>query len=172
MLGARWGALVFALDLVKGLVAVLIARVLALAPAPPGPPDTSHVLLFTLVGGVGAILGHVFTPWLRFQGGRGVATSLGVFLGIVPWPTLLAFLLWAVLFAISKRVSVGSIGAATVYPVLVWFLAGAESRVIVTAVTAAVAALVLVRHLPNIRRLLSGTEPRTISARAPKAGRT
>lgn len=172
VLGARWGALVFALDLLKGLAAVLAAKMLAVEAAPPGPTDAMHFLTFSLVGGVAAILGHVFTPWLRFQGGRGVATSLGVFLGIVPWPTLLAFALWAVLFAISKRVSVGSIGAAVAYPALVWFLGSEGSRGIVTAVAAAVAALVLVRHIPNIRRLLSGTEPPTISARAPKAERT
>jgi glycerol-3-phosphate acyltransferase PlsY len=172
VLGARWGALVFALDLLKGLAAVLASRMLAVEALPSGPADSGSLLSFALLGGVAAIVGHVFTPWLRFQGGRGVATSLGVFLGIVPWPTLLAFLLWAVLFAVSKRVSVGSIGAATVYPFLVWLLAGEESRVIVTVVTAAVAALVLVRHIPNIRRLLSGTEPPTIPARAPKAERT
>src|SRR5688572_15249243 len=120
VLGARWGALVFALDMLKGLAAALAARMLAVEAAPPGPSDPSHLLTFALFGGVAAILGHVFTPWLRFRGGRGVATSLGVFLGIVPWPTLLAFLLWAVLFAFSKRVSVGSIGAAVAYPVLVW----------------------------------------------------
>ena len=181
VLGARWGALVFAIDVVKGLAAVLLARGLADAWTtvlamenlyrPHGVPS-SVLLIVSLVAGVGAILGHVFTPWLGFRGGRGVATSLGVFLGIVPWPTLLAFFLWGILFAISKRVSVGSIGACVAYPFLVWFLGNAESRGVVTVVTAAVAALVLVRHIPNIRRILSGTEPRTIGARTPKAERT
>jgi acyl phosphate:glycerol-3-phosphate acyltransferase len=170
VLGARWGALVFALDLLKGLAAVLLARTLVWAWAPPGAaPQGSPLLTLTLVAGVAAILGHVFTPWLRFRGGRGVATSLGVFLGIVPWPTLLAFCLWAVLFTVSKRVSVGSIGAALAYPFLVWTLTDGASRTVVTVVAAAVAALVLVRHLPNIRRLLSGTEPPTV--RAPKGER-
>ena len=172
VLGARWGAIVFAIDMLKGLAAVLVARTLAIEAGPPGGgPSASLLLTFALAGGVAAILGHMFTPWLRFRGGRGVATSLGVFLGIVPWPTLLAFALWAVLFVVSKRVSVGSIGAALAYPVLVWALARGESRAIVTVVGAAIATLVIVRHIPNIRRLLSGTEPPTVRARAPKGER-
>jgi glycerol-3-phosphate acyltransferase PlsY len=72
---------------------------------------------------------------------------------------------------VSRRVSVGSIGAAFAYPFLVFALPGHLPRTVVTAVAAAVAALVIVRHLPNIRRILSGTEPPTIGARAPEAER-
>ena len=171
VLGARWGAVVFAIDVLKGLAAALLARVIVGFAQPDGAPPGSLLLTLALVGGVAAILGHVFTPWLRFRGGRGVATSLGVFLGVVPLPTLLAFALWAVLFAISKRVSVGSIGAALAYPLLVWTLGPDESRALLTLVTGAIAALVIVRHIPNIKRILSGTEPPTIRARAPEGER-
>jgi glycerol-3-phosphate acyltransferase PlsY len=123
------------------------------------------VLTAELAAGVASILGHVFTPWLRFKGGRGVATSLGVFLGIIPVPTALAFLLWVILLFVSKRVSVGSIGAALAYPFLVYALAKDMPRGVVTVVTAAVALLVILRHTSNIRRLLSGTEPPFIGAR-------
>jgi acyl phosphate:glycerol-3-phosphate acyltransferase len=159
VLGARWGGLVFALDVAKGLVAALVPRWLA------GGATPDAVLMAELAAGVASIFGHVFTPWLRFKGGRGVATSLGVFLGIIPVPTALAFLLWVILLLVSKRVSVGSIGAALAYPFLVYALAKDVPRGVVTAVTAAVALLVILRHTSNIRRLLSGTEPPFIGAR-------
>lgn len=167
VLGARWGTLVFAIDMLKGLAAVLVSRFLATS-APGAPDDVAVSLLLplSLMAGVAAILGHVFTPWLGFHGGRGVATSLGVFLAIVPWPTFLAFSLWAILLAVSRRVSVGSIGTALAYPFLVFFLTSGAERTLVTGVAASVAGLVLVRHIPNIRRLLNGTEPPTLGGRA------
>lgn len=118
-------------------------------------------LTLSLAAGVAAVLGHTLSPWVRFRGGKGVATSLGVFLAIVPVPTLIAFGLWIALFLGSGfRVSVGSIGAAIAYPFLVWFLtAGGGGRVLLTVVSAAIAAFVVVRHRANIRRLLAGVEP-------------
>jgi glycerol-3-phosphate acyltransferase PlsY len=157
VLGARWGALVFLLDVAKGWVAALGPRLLTGS----GPGTLAPSLLApTLAAGLAAILGHVFTPWLRFRGGRGVATSLGVFLGIMPVPTLIALGTWVALLLLSKRVSVGSIGAALAYPVLVWLLPPRGiPRAPVAWVALVVAALVIVRHAANIRRLLSGTEP-------------
>jgi glycerol-3-phosphate acyltransferase PlsY len=156
VLGGRWGALVFLLDVVKGTAAALLAASL--------PTQ--------IAAGVAAILGHVFSPWVRFKGGRGVATSLGVFLAILPAPTLLAFGLWVVLVALSGRVSVGSIVAAIAYPFLVAaFLAGRDQKVTLLVVSSLIAALILVRHLPNIRRLLTGSEPRTFGRKAPKGER-
>ncbi len=114
----------------------------------------------TLAAGIAAILGHVFSPWLGFKGGRGVATSLGVFLAVVPVPTLLAFFLWVILMALSRRVSVGSIGAALAYPFLVFFLLAHDPhRTPLTVIAALVSLLVIVRHKANIQRLLAGTEP-------------
>jgi len=156
VLGPKWGALVFALDAFKGYLATLVPRLFAAAPPGSFPPP----MVAALTGGLAAILGHVFTPWLRFRGGRGVATSLGVFLGIAPIPTLIAFALWILLVRISRRVSVGSIVASVAYPFLVFGLAPhGANRAVLTGVAAAVGLLVLARHLPNIRRLLNGTEP-------------
>ncbi len=153
MLGARWGILVFLLDAAKGFLAARIPSLLTSA-----SPDSLFVA--TLAAGVAAILGHVFSPWLGFRGGRGVATSLGVFLSIVPVPTLLAFALWTVLVLLSRRVSVGSIGAALVYPLFVFLLLGSDPhRALLTAITGLVALLVILRHKANIQRLLAGTEP-------------
>ncbi len=167
MLGARWGILVFALDAAKGFLAALAPFLLApmfrLHFAPGGLFSGSTfdtLLMASLAAGVAAILGHVFSPWLGFSGGRGVATSLGVFLAIVPDPTLLAFGLWIALVLVSRRVSVGSIGAALLYPVLVFFLRRHDPhQILLVSITALVSLLVIVRHKANIERLLAGTEP-------------
>jgi acyl phosphate:glycerol-3-phosphate acyltransferase len=155
-MGPWWGGLVFALDVAKGAVAALVpAALVAASLAAP-----SHQLALSLAGGLAAILGHTLSPWLGFRGGKGVATSLGVFLAVLPLPTGIAFGLWVLLFVASRyRVSVGSIGAAAAYPFLVWFLrGGAPGRAALTAVAAAVSLLVLARHRENIARLLAGTE--------------
>ena len=170
VLGAKWGALLFLLDALKGFAASVFPRLAsgvaaggaAGGIAAAGAPD---LLAPTLAAGIAAILGHVFSPWLGFKGGRGVATSLGVFLGILPRPTLLAFGLWIILVAVSRRVSVGSIGAAISYPFLVaWQAARDPQRGVLITVSAVIALLIIVRHLPNIRRLLKGTEPPILGA--------
>lgn len=168
VLGARWGLLVFALDAAKGFLATMVPALLVLL-LPRVVPDSQSleglaaalrtVFAASLASGVAAILGHVFSPWVGFKGGRGVATSLGVFLSIVPG-TLLAFLVWILLVAVSRRVSVGSIGAALAYPFIAFFmLHGNQHRTILTITAAAVSLLVIVRHKANIQRLLAGTEP-------------
>lgn len=168
VLGPRWGALVFVMDALKGLFATFFPTWLAgVLPNSTG----LDLRMLSLVAGVAAILGHVFTPWLRFRGGRGVATSLGVFLGVMPIPSLLAFAIWVVLLVVSRRVSVGSVGAALAYPFLVaWFTRGDPQRAVILVVASLVSLLILVRHLPNIRRLLNGTEPPILGV--PKEGRT
>jgi glycerol-3-phosphate acyltransferase PlsY len=160
VLGARWGILVFILDAAKGYLAAWAPVVLALA----WDGDSFHLRdgpldVYMLAAGVAAILGHTFSPWLRFRGGRGVATSLGVFLAINPEPTLLAFALWIVLVLLTRRVSVGSIGAALAYPFLVYFMSAPRGhRTVLVCVAAAVSLLVIIRHKANIQRLLAGTE--------------
>ena len=155
------------LDAAKGVLAALTPVLLLRA---TGAAPTSDALLAAkIAGGVAAIVGHVFSPWLNFRGGRGVATSLGVFLAIAPIPTLLAFGLWILLVLVSRRVSVGSIGAALAYPFLVLLLLREDPhRVPLTVIAAVVALLVIVRHKSNIERLLSGTEP-PILGRKPRS---
>jgi len=109
---------------------------------------------------VAAIVGHMFSPWARFKGGRGVATSLGVFLAIVTIPTAIVLGLWILLFAISRRVSVGSIAAAAAYPfLLLWLTPAGAYRVPIVVIGSVVALLILLRHIPNMKRLLQGAEP-------------
>lgn len=143
-LGAKWGGLVFAIDVAKGAVAALLGG--------------GHVPT-ALAAGAAAVLGHVFSPLAGFKGGRGVATSLGVFLAVLPIPALLALGVWMVLVAVSRRVSVASIGAALAYPWLVaWRAPHDEYRSAYLVAAILIAALVVLRHIPNIRRLLAGTE--------------
>lgn len=149
-LGPQWGILVFVLDVLKGMAAALLTT------NPVGQ----------LAAGMASILGHVFSPWMRFKGGRGVATSLGVFLAILPSATLVAFSFWVVLLLLSRRVSVGSVGAALVYPFLVIaFYAERPHRRLLLASAALVAILIVIRHIPNLKRLASGTEPPTFGAK-------
>jgi len=150
VLGPKWGIPVFLLDAAKGTAAALLTT------EPVGQ----------LAAGIASILGHVFSPWVRFKGGRGVATSLGVFLAILPSATLIAFGFWILLVVLSKRVSVGSVGAALVYPVLVMaFGATNPHRRLHLAAATLVAILIVVRHVPNLKRLASGTEPPTFGAK-------
>lgn len=120
-----------------------------------------------LVAGVAAVLGHCFTPWLRFRGGKGVATLLGI-VGVLAWPLgLIVFALtWLVLFASLRWASVASIVAAWTMPPLAWFALGSPW---LTAGLALAAAVVTLRHHSNIRRLLRGDEPRFRDKKATSA---
>jgi len=165
VLGPWWGGAVFLLDATKGLVASLTPILTA-----PASSFTSGgfglgpaLVPAALAAGIASILGHMFSPFAGFKGGRGVATSLGVFLGVATYPTLLAFGVWVALFAASRRVSVGSIGAAAIYPLLLLWLAPVgpfRSWLVLAGI--GIAALVVLRHIPNIKRLLQGTEPALI----------
>lgn len=113
--------------------------------------------LYQIVAGVGAVLGHNFTCWLRFRGGKGVATSAGVYFALAPLAAGIALGTWAVVFAISRYVSVASIAAAIALPATVWLM---PNRLTLRLVTTALALLVIWKHKSNIGRLLNGTEKR------------
>ncbi|MDD2852235.1 MAG: glycerol-3-phosphate 1-O-acyltransferase PlsY [Desulfuromonadaceae bacterium] len=105
--------------------------------------------------GLAAFCGHVFSIFLKFKGGKGVATALGVFLALSPFAVTVALLLFAVLMFFWRYVSLGSITAAASMPLAVYFLG--ESRT-VTLVTFIISLIVIIRHHENISRLISGTE--------------
>jgi len=169
VLGKKWGYLCFLLDVAKGLLPTLTVVLLTRGEGRPGLLTQAA----WLATGAGAILGHVFSFWLRFRGGKGVATSLGVVVGIFPyftWAGLCALCVWIAVTLISRYVSLGSIVAALAFvPLLVGFTWGAyglpPGEVWPLIVFSAVmAALIVLRHRANIRRLLDGTE-NTIDAR-------
>ena len=119
-------------------------------------PTTDEVYL-RLIAGLAVVLGHNYTCWLRFKGGKGIATSAGVLAGIVPWALLIILSLWIVLFALTRYVSVGSLAASFTLPFATWFTTKDWK---LTIVTGAMGALAIYKHKSNIRRLLDGTENR------------
>ena len=154
-LGKTAGIIVLAFDAFKGFAAVwLIPRLL-------GHPGSETI---QIVAGLSAILGHNYTCWLRFKGGKGIATSAGVLLGWLPLSLALVLGLWLVVFGFSRYVSLASIAAAVALPFAAW-LTGASSRMIGIAIF--VGALAVYKHRTNIRRLLDGTEHRFKSRKTP-----
>jgi glycerol-3-phosphate acyltransferase PlsY len=157
VLGRKYGLLTFAGDVVKGLVAVLVGGWIA-----RHFPGTFRDSAFAgITAAIGCILGHSFPAWLHFQGGKGVATSLGVIIGMMPIASVIVFALWAVIFKVSRFVSLASIVAAAALPVVVAMLrfTGRYGDGHFYFACAA-AALVNHRHRANIQRLLAGTENR------------
>jgi acyl phosphate:glycerol-3-phosphate acyltransferase len=148
--GRKYGLPVFFLDAAKGAAAVWIGYGIAMRWG-------GDVAWCMVVGGMACVLGHSFPVWLNFKGGKGVATSLGAIIGLMWQVSLVVFALWAILFAITRYVSLASIVAAAAFPVVA-FCFGARGPVLGFAVVAA--ALVIIRHKSNIQRLLAGTEKR------------
>jgi len=107
--------------------------------------------------GVAAFLGHLFPVFLKFQGGKGVATALGVFLGLAPLATLILILIFTVVILSSRLVSLSSMTAAVLAPVALWFFAYPP---ILVAMSVFLAFMIILRHRGNIQRLCAGTEPR------------
>ena len=153
--GKGLGAATFVLDVAKGALAVGMGAWLA-PMLLPGWPVQNVEALAALV----AVIGHMFPVWLRFKGGKGVATGFGVFLVIAPWAALAAIGLFALVFAISRYVSLASILGAASFPIFAWFLVHGDKPAFFVAVQIIVAGLVIVKHHANIGRLLSGTEHR------------
>ena len=153
--GKGLGLATFLLDALKGAAAVLLARYLA-APHLSGMAPRDVEALAALC----AVLGHMFPVWLHFRGGKGVATGFGVFLVAAPWAALAAITVFALILASTRYVSLASILGAASFPVFAWFTVSGPRPPFFIAVQAIVALLVIVKHHPNIRRLLSGTEHR------------
>jgi glycerol-3-phosphate acyltransferase PlsY len=157
--GKGLGAATFLLDVLKGCAAVWLGMALAARLGPTlGPmidPRNAEAL-----AALCAVLGHMFTPWLHFRGGKGVATGFGVFLVAAPLAALAAIALFAIVLALSRYVSLASILAAAAFPVFAWLMVHGNRPAFFLFVQAAVALLIIIKHHQNIRRLLAGTESR------------
>ncbi len=148
------GILTFVLDGSKGYAAVAVADFLGRA------KDSTTLNHLAIVAGLFVILGHMFPVWLHFKGGKGVATAFGVFLALCPWAALAAFVLWLVLTALTRYVSLASIVAAFVLPFLTLWMSPGKYSYLSGAAVFVCCWMVIAKHRQNIVRLLQGTENR------------
>jgi glycerol-3-phosphate acyltransferase PlsY len=155
------GAVTLLLDVLKGLLAVWLAAAFARSKYNPwvamGGFYCDSIRLMATAA-LFAVLGHVFPVWLKFKGGKGVATALGVFALLFPQAVLVSLAAFTIVVVLTRYVSLGSILAALAFPAASYFLYRPDWTSL--ALTAAVSAAVILKHHQNIRRLLAGTESR------------
>lgn len=154
VLGTPAGILVLVIDALKGYAACAWAADLVIHwfHSQAGAAETLRI-----TAGLAAILGHNFTCWLKFRGGKGIATTAGVLGALAPGALVIALSLWIIVFALTRYVSLASIAASFALPFATWIT---RQNVALTLVTGAMAALAIYKHRSNIQRLLQGTENR------------
>ena len=152
VLGKGFGIFVLLMDALKGWVAVVVVARIVNQLLPGVPLE-----YLSITAGIAAILGHNFTCWLHFKGGKGIATSAGILIALVPLALLIILAIFIILFLTTRYVSVGSIAASFALPFATWFT---QHDIGLTAVMAAIGALAILKHRKNIQRLLNGTENR------------
>jgi len=169
-LGRRWAYFCFVLDMLKGLAPMFVVKALIEVPNP-----TPILLSLWLLVGCGSICGHIFPIYLKFKGGKGVATSLGVGLGLWPYYTIcasLVFVVWVLVVLVSRYVSLASITASIAFPLILvlailltpsWDFANLWPLLIAAT---AIPLMVIIRHRENIKRLIAGTENKVFNRQA------
>lgn len=154
------GAMTLLLDALKGIAAMVVAYKLADRAVPI--PTYEQMALAALF----AVVGHSYPVWLKFRGGKGVATGLGSFVLIAPKAVLVAAIVFLAVVAISRHVSLGSIAAVATFPVAAWIIGRTYIPPAALIMMSLASLLIIARHHENIRRLLSGTENRIGAKRA------
>ncbi|GHT36770.1 glycerol-3-phosphate acyltransferase [Endomicrobiia bacterium] len=144
--GKGAGIATFAADILKGFIPVHFAIIY---------DGFSYSVVIAVV--IAAIAGHMFTIFLNFKGGKGVATGLGVFLALMPWPSIIAFGIFGLVFIFSGYIALGSICSALSLPLTSYFLEYSVGHIILSS---AVAILIVYKHKTNIKRLKEGSESR------------
>ena len=154
ILGKGPGIAVLLTDALKGFLPARFLPGLFLQGLPMNDPKYQQL---ALVAGFFAIIGHNYTCWLRFKGGKGIATSAGVLIAWVPMALLITLGSWIVVFAVSRYVSLASVAAAVVLPFAVW---GTGENATMIGIATILSALAIYKHRANIQRLIAGTENR------------
>jgi glycerol-3-phosphate acyltransferase PlsY len=155
--GKAAGVFTLVLDALKGVLAIIVAQIII-------GESGSSIDWLTAAAAIAVIVGHIFPVWLRFRGGKGVATGVGVFLMLAPIATFCAAIIFVVVVTITKYVSLGSTVAAAIIPLFVWmdmvFIKTITDLWPLLTATVAGAMLIIFAHRGNIRRLAEGTEPK------------
>jgi acyl phosphate:glycerol-3-phosphate acyltransferase len=151
VVGPLAGVLTLLMDAAKGAVAVWLAA-----------RFSDHAAMAMMFAGIAALLGHCFPVWLKFRGGKGVATALGVYLALCPLAAIVAVVLFTLVVAFWRYVSLGSLSAAAAMPLLTYFLwaPGHAPPLVITLGTLFAAVLIFYEHDANLQRLVNGTEPK------------
>ncbi len=169
VLGKPAGIFVLLMDVLKGWLSVYLGAIIyriIFQYFMSGPdingfyylPQTQEIRKFALIAGIFAVLGHNYTCWLKFKGGKGIATTAGVFLALAPLALLAALAVFILAILLTKYVSVGSIAAAIALPATVWIMS--PQNLFLCIVTTALGVLAIYKHKSNIQRLIAGTENR------------
>ena len=148
-MGAFWGNTVFLLDFSKGYLAVFLTQSILIL-------EGLNYDLLAILGLLGAILGHSFSMFLKFRGGKGVATTMGGLLALMPWVLVLGLVVWVIVFFSTRVVAMASIVFAISLPISFYFLHDLPDVRWIFCIVLAI--LIVVRHYSNIQRLLSGKE--------------
>ena len=167
VLGKPAGIFVLLMDALKGYAAcallapfvfhLLGVKVYELAKFGP-PPACVMENRNNILAGICAVLGHNYTCWLKFKGGKGIATTAGVFLALAPWAVLIALVVFILALLLTKYVSVASMSAAVALPAAVWLLT--PQNILLGVIATALGIMAIYKHKGNIQRLMAGTENR------------
>ena len=162
VLGKKYGLIIFILDMLKGFIVVFFVPA-AVSSAVNVPTTTDNLLV--ILCGFCAVLGHAFPVYLKFKGGKAVATSFGVFIWLVPISIGIAFGVWLLTVIVTRYVSLGSmIGSLSLVGVIVIVVDSPfGDNIYLTVMSVAVAILIIARHTSNIQRIIAGTEKKVFS---------
>jgi glycerol-3-phosphate acyltransferase PlsY len=157
VLGRRYGYPVFVLDFLKGFGAVKMSMLFATGLS----PDWNSPEMFGIIAAVSSVVGHSYPPWLKFDGGKGVATSAGALFALTAVGGLIGLAIWIVIFWLTRYVSLASVTAALVLPIVILVISRRREGVGgIFYFSVCAAAVVIWRHRSNLFRLIRGTEPR------------
>lgn len=169
VLGFKAGITVIIIDILKGLVATVLVSKLMYSPFPfQNYTPFEDFTLVKILCGTAAVIGHIWTIWGGFKGGKGIATAAGMLIGLAPWDILIVVGVFIVVLVVSKYVSLGSISAAVAFPLTLFFRANVlknevEGYSTLIYFSLAIATLLIYTHRHNIKRILEGREHKITS---------
>ena len=154
ILGQKAGIIVFIVDVIKGVIPVLLPLLFE-----KQLPEWGDLMLYRIICGVFAVVGHIYPVFAGFRGGKGVATSLGLGVGLAPLIASICFVNFLIVLIISKYVSLSSVSSGILFALLVWLVFDNEISFRIFALAAAL--MLIITHVKNLKRLIDGSERKT-----------